>query len=377
MTSSVGARLVGVLAAAVMACAMLAPVAWASDSIGWTRMAVPAPAGGGWLNRIDCRGTGWCMAVEVRGDDQPLAMQYSDGAWSVVPHSVLNSSMGGYNQLSLYTVSCSSPTSCLVIGNYGLGVAVDVLLAWDGVSFRPLDVPRSWSIGDVTCLTEAYCLVTGYVSRDSIHSHTLAAVWNGTTFGRMKTPTDSRGADLRIGQVDALGSVTCVKVDHCAAISTYGIETLNGGRAWRLRRLSGPGQGYAFMYGIHCFTVRRCMASGGDESSTGARYWTGSLAGRWIGHHIPPRRGALRSKLTCGTARSCLAIGTMDGYADRLFDVPQYLDHWRKGLGWSRSKTPGTTRDQWADAWCGAQHCMLVGARTLSSSRLTPIAAFR
>jgi hypothetical protein len=291
--------------------------------------AAPTPS----LRGVSCPANNDCEAVggydSVHSIDGPLAELWNGTGWAVQPTTALG-------EEGLRGVSCASPVACLAVGSEGSWV-------WNGTvwsvpsspsDYQAVSCPganvceavggpnavglngTTWSeqqivvpasaiytyLTGVSCVTNDHCEAVGeYSSKGNQYYHTLAEVWDGTTWTIQSTPTPSTYTGA------FAPAVSCTAIDVCMAVFSTLAEEWNGS-TWKVQTLPGRSLAQA----VSCPTSHFCIAVGGD-GETLAEIWHGSS---WTVQHTPspngsggPTYGDSLTSVSCYSSSSCVAVG--------------------------------------------------------------------
>jgi hypothetical protein len=191
----------------------------------WSLIKTVAFAGDAELNGVSCVTATTpllCTAVgDISGgvDTKPLVEHANGSHWSIVSVP----SVAGSNAVSLQSVSCPEPTSCVSVGmalkgNGFRGISeIENLLHWTVEATPASPVPHgSVSLVGVSCpLSINACRAVGESGRAG--EQTLAETWNGSVW-RVQTSADPSG-------LSELQGVSCVTVRTdgvgCTAAGEY------------------------------------------------------------------------------------------------------------------------------------------------------------
>jgi hypothetical protein len=244
------------------------------NGTAWSTESVPNPSGTveSQLYSVSCTSTTNCVAV---GDYytstlvwMTLVETWNGSAWSV--ESTPNPAAGTDNILS--SVSCTSPTSCAAVGSYINSSDAMVTLAetWNGSAWKIGSTPNpSGAFGSelegVSCGSSTMCTAVGTYTTTQIGDwFTLVEVWNGSTWAIQSSPNK--------GQNDELVSASCISIAACTAVGSYEnsssgdqellAEAWNGS-AWTVQTTPDPaGESIAYLTGVSCTSAEACIAVG-------------------------------------------------------------------------------------------------------------------
>ena len=274
----------------------------------WTSLPMPTVPNStdSFLNGISCASTSFCVAVgfaDVSGANSSLIEQWNGAAWSVVQAAA------GSSASSLLSVSCTSATFCMATGPNGNNPYVD---AWNGSTWTPtiLSFPSVFAsvhLDGVSCTTPSSCMVVGWAEADAAYA--FAERWNGSSWTGTIPVSDPPTND-------SLSSVSCAGPSFCTAVGSSGganlVETWNGGPAWTSATIPSP-QGGGSLNAISCFSATSCTAvgaTGPGYTDTQALTWDGQT---WTEVATPPNpTGTAGSEffgVDCLTNWACVAVG--------------------------------------------------------------------
>ena len=265
---------------------------WAGTE--WVRETPPVyhqPAEGfaSGLDGVSCASPSSCMAVgenyEIHVGYGPLVERWDGSKWSLVPAPLPKEAAKNENgtyEVRLKGVSCVSPTSCVLVGEFTKSwntvspeEIATLVETWNGSSWKVQPSPNP-SGGDqnllwgVSCVSTASCVAVGE-SRQASHAKVaLVERWNGSKWSIAPSPSLPGG----------LQGVSCSSESACMAVGgTEGrfggdngvAETWNGNE-WTASALEHP------MRGVSCLAPASCIAVGGDLNShqAYAEHWNGS-----------------------------------------------------------------------------------------------------
>jgi hypothetical protein len=290
------------------------------------------------LNGVSCPDASFCMAVgnyDLGARVPGLSEMLSAGSWTAEPVP----SPGRGPNVFANEVSCSSATSCLLVGAHWAGshgADSNLAEAWNGSKWHivtatgPAGTSYS-SLNDVACPASNLCLAVGEAGSAHAYQSSAYTLRDGTTWRQVRMP-HPRGA-----RSSALGGLACSDTRHCTAVGDY---TSAAGRflpfadiwrngSWRLLAVPAVrGERQTVFEGITCPLATKCVAVGYAEDNTRGRYfhaladvWNG---GRW---HLSTLRRApsVFVGASCPVANRCFATGytfpSVRGYAHQLIEA--------------------------------------------------------
>ena len=148
----------------------------------WQFDAAPAPGTNSILTSISCVRPAACMAVgnyiDASKAGHNLALKLSGGKWRVVamPGGTGPEDPEGINGPA--SVSCSSATSCVAVGDDEPDLGSEAALVWNGRSWKLTKAaPDANDLASVSCATPTFCLAVGAEANVQ-----LTERWNGRTW---------------------------------------------------------------------------------------------------------------------------------------------------------------------------------------------------
>jgi hypothetical protein len=290
-------------------------------------------------------------------------------------------------------VSCSSPTTCLAVGDYTNGNDIFVLAeAWNGTSWTiaTVPLPGGSSYGNllgVTCPSVTACTAVGYYVDGANTNLALAEAWNGTSFASQPVPTPA-GATTSMLRAVSCGPSPSI---HCEAVGfNYaggGVVAITlaerwNGTTWSVQHTPAPtnSAGGSYPTGVSCSSSDACTSVGeafsgsGDSSPGWAQLWNGT---RWTNQKTHNPTGADSSVLsavscTSTTSHVCTAVGDYSNGSAFL----SFAERWN-GKKWIVQKTPepkGSTAGGLNGVSCSSSTaCTAVGYVTNSSDVSTTL----
>ncbi len=281
----------------------------------WSDQATPAQQAG--LDSVSCPTLTFCMAVGNTPGLVGMAQRWNGHRWSAVSVPGL-----GYGNL-LYSVSCTSATSCVATGRQDLAVV------WNGTTWTVHDGPVSgysaW-FNSISCSSRQNCVAVGYEYLDGCTScnqcaqcngNALTELWNGTAWN----------ADVFTPGTELTG-VSCPATSFCMAVDSTGALTLEH-KTWHQQKISAHGA----LSDISCSSATSCMAVGSypvggtGELVSVAELWNGKI---WRAVRQAGPGGDL-STVSCTRADWCVAVGSASG---------QTVAQAWNGTRWTLLKTP-------------------------------------
>ena len=282
----------------------------------------------GWLDGVDCVTATDCVAVgnesPASGPTEPLVESLNHGSWSAATAPLARGSQGDY----LFSVSCPSIGSCVAVGYYftpvGNGGKGTILI--ETLANRRWSVTTTPSLGSnasdsflygVSCTTPSSCVAVG--NTDHGDSSTDQPLLLTRVNGRWAV---SRSPSLN-AQSGGLLAVSCASSTACIAsgyqATSKAIKTLvenRIGSSWSVTTSAGsggstPNYGAIGLAGISCVSATACTAVG---QLTGPGPVVEIKAnGQWSLASSPAPNAKDRATglygVSCAATTSCTAVG--------------------------------------------------------------------
>jgi hypothetical protein len=335
------------------------------------------------LAALSCPAPSSCVAVGQYYNGhavQTLAESLSGTTWSVVASpnaSVANNGLLG--------VSCPAPGSCVAVGAYSNGRAEQTLAmslsggAWH-LETSPDQAGASNALAAVSCPSSGECEAVGYYTVAGTDM-ALGMALSGTTWALV--PTQGQQAPA-----DTLAGVSCPSPGSCVAVGAANgpaglpqvlAEVLNGTN-WALSQPAlPPGVVASYLNGVSCPVPANCEAVGYGLSANGTAqavaetYSSGSWALTAL--PLPSAAGTYLSAVSCPALGSCVAVGYDLGAGGK----PQLLVETYSAGTWALSGAPapqGSQASQLAGISCPAVGtCVAVGSYTSGGTQRSLVEA--
>ena len=336
------------------------------------------------LNSVSCPAANDCMAAgwflgQIPGtsgfQNFPLAEHWNGSTWTVLPTPAPHHPNRGE---LLVSVSCTSGTSCMAVGQTQVVVPPGVTIqhpfaeSWNGTRWQAVPTPKMAHTGatlnGVSCTSGSDCMAVGNVGTPQNDTmFTLAERWNGTTWTVVGTPRTPGGT--------ALNTVSCTGPSACMAAGFSNFNNGTGasltlaeqwnGAAWQIRATPAPGRSAGFG-GVACASAAACIAVGAHETPnifevTLAEQWNGA---GWKLLTSPNPRGfgvASFGSVSCPAVAACMGVGSWtDPTGESSFNL---AEAWN-GTSWSiiRTPDPGSSANELRGVACTSPSgCMAVG----------------
>lgn len=295
------------------------------------------------LNAVSCVSMSDCVAVGFNyTPNRPLAEKWNGKKWALTTVRLPSGAPNG----SLSTVSCPSARQCMAIGGYST-VAGYFTETWNGKAWTAGKLPSPARtqifITAVSCPAVNHCLAVGYWSPvGGYQTYPLAESWNGRTWTAERLPHSARTLYAY------LYGVSCASVTRCVAVGTLNLTTGGGsgliaeswnGKTWSDRMPAVPrGSGIGYLYGVSCASAASCVAvgtSGAAASPSLAESWNGKT---WKPATLPRAANGGLSSVACVKPGKCVAIGGNI--------LAPYAAGWN-GKSWLVTKMPVPPASRW------------------------------
>ena len=144
-----------------------------------------------------------------------LAEAWNGTSWRVQAIPTPPGSTGS----SLFAVSCTSPSACTAVGDYGnaAGRVLAVAERWNGRAWRIQPIPRPAKVTQlfgVSCPAARACTAVGYQNTGTGDAQPLAEAWNGAKWHVQAVPLPHKAPG------GALSAVSCTSPSACTATGT-------------------------------------------------------------------------------------------------------------------------------------------------------------
>ncbi len=281
------------------------PLAETWNGSEWREMTTPLPSGAtkGALRGVACASSSSCEAVGTyetsSGPAKALAMGWNGTSWT----DQTVTAPGGA-RAELYAVTCTSSTSCILVGQYQAAAGyVPLAESWNGSEWKVQTTPIGTSgyeiLYSISCTSSIACTATGTALKEP-----LALRWNGSTWTNQTTVNPNEG-------FEELSAVSCTSSTSCLATGESGKSLIEGpfhvlselwnGSEWSRVSISAEGN----LRGLSCGSATSCTAVGqGLIEGWNGTEWTPQTP------IMPPGQTSLQLEgITCPTAAACMISG--------------------------------------------------------------------
>jgi len=302
-----------------------------------------------YLYGVSCSGRASCTAVGNSDTAPPVTTSLAE-SWNGTRWAIQRTPSPRVVQTYLYSVSCTSPTSCISVG-----APNDLAERWNGRTWTIQRTPQFTHPAEgailygVSCASPAACTAVGTTGSPASQSATsLAMRWNGKTWTVQPTPDRSTPAGGTY-----LKSVSCASRTACTAVGFVGDLALAeanvplamswNGKTWAIRPTPIPsGTNNTNLDGVSCVSPASCIAVGYAAESSGngsislAESWNGTA---WTIQPTPNPAGAVTETtldgVSCTSRTACTAVG--DSY-NPISGTQSVAERWN-GSAWTIQQT--------------------------------------
>jgi len=335
------ARKLSAVIAALVACAILAPTAQAS----WSVAPGTVPGNTSGTLGVTCTSASSCLVVGFQAGTSTNALA---SLWNGSSFSAALTTASVTSQL--YDTTCGSAL-CFAVGTDYASGAVPHAESWDGTTWTTTSTPNPSgstfaALAGVAC-PGTTCFAAGYYET-STAVHPLIQYFNGTSWSTQSLTLPANTNDAKLLDISCTSASACTAVGFFEAAGAPRrtlVETWNG-TAWTPQTSANPsGAGLALLDGVECASASLCTAVGQYIDSSSVQH---SLAEGWNGttwslQSVPDPSGGSAPDLedvSCVTSPSyaCSAVGE---YTASSHTLPLAAD-WN-GSTWSLSSVPMPT----------------------------------
>jgi hypothetical protein len=330
---------------------------------GWTIL--PGPTQTGILAAVSCTSPTSCMAVGYGqlGSGPVLAERWDGTTWSISPTPT-----GVDGQLN--SVSCTSSTNCMGVGwLYPDGSLIQSTLAehWNGSTWSIVATPNQGTsynvLNSVSCTSSTMCVAVG---EGPVGGATLVETWNGSTWALTPSPNPSTSQYILLNGVSCSSSTWCIAVGQYDNYSSGSDVTQTlvmkfDGSTWSIASGPNVGGGGTVFNAVSCTSSTQCVAvgySGGDfyTSVTLVAAWNGTT---WTIAPTVQYPGSQLWAVSCTGRSSCMAAGFWESGDN---DSQALVESWNGGT-WTAVPylNPGPLDNLAAVSCASAQNCAAVG----------------
>jgi hypothetical protein len=240
------------------------------DGTAWSIVPMPTPSAGKnvSLSAVSCASRTFCIAAgEGTGGDGSLLEQWNGSSWSIVSDDDVPGTLIEYSG-----VDCPSTSSCMAVGDNFSGAQVPYAERWNGTSWAataPITPTGSLQslFESVSCTSPSFCMVVGYLHATATNG-SLVESWNGTAWALQSVPAPAASLGIPFPHaVDCFGPTSCVVVGQVGMGFGSGssMALTWDGTAWALGTTQNPGTSSGpedALDGVSCVPNAVCVAAG-------------------------------------------------------------------------------------------------------------------
>jgi hypothetical protein len=188
-----------------------------------------APASGSWLLSVSCSSSTSCVAVGQDGNDQPLVLMGNPSTWTAAQAREITLGAAFGSGGSLDGLTCTSSTSCVAVGYDDSGdfgqpiVLTGNPSAWSAAQVRDLALGAAFgdggSLESVTCTSPTACVAVGSDYTGNIGDPIVLA-GDPATWVAAQVREVTLGASFGSGGL--LWSLACTSATSCLAVGNDG-----------------------------------------------------------------------------------------------------------------------------------------------------------
>jgi len=283
----------------------------------------PYGAHGSTLLGVSCTSTSACTGVgyvtRPFGPPKTFAERWNGSKWVIQ----VSAEQPGFNNL-LAGVSCPTSAWCAAVGNsFQPSLAQPLIEIWNGANWTlrvaPIPFASTASVlSSVSCTSATACVAVGNYQNGTNHHVAFTEIWNGLSWSVTSFPPVSGSIDSVLTAVSCHGAHACTAVGYFTTTtqSQYGLAGRWNGATWAIQKVPEPaGNPDVTLTGVSCSTSTDCVAVGPATSSVSAGqsivdHWNGSL---WkVATSVQHPVGAIGSRLNsvaCTSPTACTAVG--------------------------------------------------------------------
>ncbi len=234
------------------------PLAEVWNGSVWTEVVIPAGMTGV-LEAVSCVGPTNCEAVGETDQQGAIALRWHANSWSVVP-------IANEGQTSpLYGIDCVTKTFCVAVGwtvPSGANFYDPLIEEWDGSAWSIVPGPDvEGELFSVSCSTESSCEAVGDNYGPTVTS--LIESWNGTTW--QATPSPGGGSGQVLSGVDCYSQTVCLAVGTAESLNSQDVVLKWKSNAWTVA--TAPDVSGGSLGAISCIDGKDCVTLGETNSA--------------------------------------------------------------------------------------------------------------
>jgi hypothetical protein len=234
----------------------------------------PTPEPGGALNtvltKISCTASTQCTAVGYYENTAHVELGFAE-RWDGTSWSLQGTpNPSGGTEVRTYGVSCTTSTSCMMVGEYknSSGLVLPFAEQWTGSEWVLRSMPgvtgaRENVLRGVSCTSSTACTAAGSYVPTSGNNGALIERWNGTEWKLQSAPEPPGGKGI-----DLTGGVSCASATACVTTGLVVRENFAAlaehwnGSEWTIQSAPGTEGETTLGGGVWCSAVTKCIAVG-------------------------------------------------------------------------------------------------------------------
>ncbi|HEY2579679.1 MAG TPA: hypothetical protein VGI74_25495 [Streptosporangiaceae bacterium] len=225
------------------------------NGTSWTVQNRPG-SGGVQGQSVSCPSTGFCMSSDAFG----RVDTWNGSSWSA------GTDVPGFSKVG--SLSCVSASFCEVVG---FGPSGENAAVWNGSTWtaQPTAGGTSEDLISVSCRTATSCEAVGELFNEG-SPLTLAETWNGSTWAVQPTPAPSGAVSSTLNSVSCAAANACTAVGDTQPSSTVPLHTLAevwDGTTWSLRSTPNRGVQQNILNAVSCGASLMCTAVGQAQNA--------------------------------------------------------------------------------------------------------------
>jgi hypothetical protein len=312
------------------------PATWNQASV--TSMTGLSP--GSSLNGNACRSATFCVAVGEDGTTgDPLVLVGNPSTWSAAQGRVITLPSAFGSGGALWSVACTSTTSCVAVGQTFKGQPLVVRgnpATWTGANARQITLPAALhsrgALESVRCFSATSCVAVGYDghAQEPLVFHGNPALWKAAS-AKQITLTTTLGSQGDLLSIACTSSSSCVSVGRSGKTTSKPLVLAGNPATWTVTRafnlkvaaaststVAGFGGfgGTGALWSVSCKGAY-CVAVGGDGSN--APVYIAGNPTQWHLHRLvrPVKNGAFFTTAELATTScaptKCFTGGSANG----------------------------------------------------------------
>ena len=279
----------------------------------------------GSVSALACGSTSSCMIVGSNGSEATswkAGQNFPGGSWSASPKALAVPE--GASQLTLRDISCVSTTACTAVGSYYKSSEYKALVeSWNGTSWSLQTVPNppegsgQKAMLSISCSSSTSCVAVGEAA-----SKPVAETWNGTSWTSAMAQNPSGATAAGLEGVSCGSSTACTAVGYSkeSGKPKKALAEFWNGTSWSIQSIPNPGEGEVNLRSVSCLSASSCTAVGSyvskwnsksfveEERKTLSENWNGSA---WSIQASPsPKLFSLFNAVSCSASTACTAVGS-------------------------------------------------------------------